>query len=88
MVGAWDQQADKREELRVVVPIVVYHGRGQWKKRSFGSHFPGLDDTLRPFIPEFAYLDTNMKDWTDEALMSLKAGLIRNVMLFVEALSG
>ncbi|MEM6630384.1 MAG: Rpn family recombination-promoting nuclease/putative transposase, partial [Bacteroidota bacterium] len=60
------------------------HGRGQWKKRTFRSHFRGLDDTLRPFIPEFAYLNTHMQDWTDKALMTLQAGLARNVMLLLK----
>ena len=78
------QQPEKKMGLRVVIPIVVYHGRQTWKKRTFTSHFPGLDDTLRPYIPHFEYLLTDLRDWSDEALMTLRAGLVRNVMLMLK----
>ena len=55
MLGFWKQQPEKKMGLRVVIPIVVYHGGQKWEKRTFISHFPGLDHTLRPFIPHFEY---------------------------------
>ena len=84
MLGFWKQQPEKKKGLSIVIPIVVYHGRQTWKKRTFTSHFSGLDDTLRPFIPNFEYLLTDLKDWSDEALMTLQAGLVKNLFLILK----
>jgi len=84
MLGFWNQQADQSKGLQMIIPIVVYHGKQKWEQRSFYSHFLGLDDMLRPYIPQFVYLFTDLKDWSDEALMNLQAGLVRNVMLMLK----
>ncbi len=84
LLEAWDQQPKKKEGLGIVIPIVVYHGKEKWEKRTFTSHFPGLDATLTPFIPNFQYLLTDLADWSDEALMTLQAGLVRNVLLVLK----
>ncbi len=84
LLEAWDQQPKKKEGLGIIIPIVVYHGKEKWQKRTFSSHFPGLDATLTPFIPNFQYLLTDLADWSDEALMTLQAGLVRNVLLVLK----
>ena len=84
LLEAWDKQPKKKEGLGIIIPIVVYHGKEKWEKRTFSSHFPGLDATLAPFIPNFQYLLTDLADWSDEALMTLQAGLVRNVLLVLK----
>jgi len=54
LLEAWDQQPQKKKGLGIIIPIVVYHGKQKWERRSFASHFSGLDDTLSPFIPTFS----------------------------------
>ncbi len=84
LLEAWDQQPKKIEGLGIIIPIVVYHGKEKWQKRTFSSHFPSLDAILAPFIPSFQYLLTDLADWSDEALMTLQAGLVRNVLLVLK----
>ena len=84
LLEAWDKQSDKTEGLKIIVPIVVYHGKRKWKKKSFLNHFPGIDDILSPFIPSFQYLLTDLSRWSDEALMTLKVGLVKNVLLILK----
>ena len=84
LLEAWDQQPKKKEGLGIIIPIVVYHGKEKWERRTFFSHFPGLDATLTPFIPNFQYLLTDLADWSDEALMTLKVGLVKNLFLILK----
>jgi len=84
LLEAWDQQPQKKKGLGIIIPIVVYHGKQKWERRSFASHFPGWDDTLSPFIPNFQYLLTDLADWSDEALMTLQVGLVKNLFLILK----
>lgn len=84
LLEAWDQQPKKMEGLEIIIPIVVYHGKKKWEKRDFLSHFPGVDTLLSPYIPNFRYLLTDLGDWSDEALMTIRAGLIKNVLLILK----
>ena len=84
LLEAWTQPSKKKGGLKIIVPIVVYHGKENWKKRAFSSFFPGLDENLMPFIPNFDYVFTNLADWTDEALMSLQVGLLKNTLLILK----
>ena len=84
LLEAWDQQSEKERGLGIIIPIVVYHGKRKWQKRTFKSHFPGLDATLTPFIPNFQYLLTDLADWSDEALMTLRAGVVKNILLVLK----
>jgi len=84
LLEAWDQQKKQKESLRVIVPIVIYHGKKAWKRRSFSSYFQKLDEYLRPFVPEFAYLFTDLQDWDDEVILSLEAGLMKNTMILLK----
>ena len=59
MVEAWFQMISQKENLKPIIPIIVYHGKEKWVYQSFESLFDKLDPTLRPFLPTFDYLFQN-----------------------------
>jgi len=57
MLNIWEtEKKDKKRQLTVVLPIVIYHGRKQWKLNSFYANFGKIDSELHEFIPHFSYL--------------------------------
>lgn len=81
MIEAWERSAKNKGHLRVIIPIIVYHGKRKWNIRPFHSYFGKLSKTLLAFIPQFDYHLTDLREWSDEALLRLEAGLLINTLL-------
>ncbi len=56
MLNAWDDRLAQKKALLPIIPIVVYHGRRQWKKREVATYFGQLSDTVLPYLPNFDYV--------------------------------
>lgn len=56
LVRIWERALhEKVKQLPPVLPLVVYHGRGQWRiATDFGELFNG-PEALRPYWPTFRY---------------------------------
>lgn len=83
LVEVWEQTPKKQKKLLPVIPIVVYHGKTAWKQKPLSSYFSGIDELTSAYVPDFEYLLTDLRQWSDDTLLTLQAGLLRNVfMLF------
>ncbi len=49
-----------------VIPVILYHGREEWKGRRFREHFAGIDDTFNRFVPEFEYILTDLSRFSND----------------------
>lgn len=84
LLEAYDVMLKQKEKLRVLIPIVVYHGKKEWKYRTFDSFFKGIDEGLKKFIPNFDYLLTDLSKLTDAEIIGMKAGLLLNILLLLK----
>ena len=66
MLCVWEHNERQKEPLSVVVPILVYHGKKKWKKRSMTEYFGKLPELFKPFIPDFDYLLADFSAYSDE----------------------
>ena len=79
MYMMWEQDYREGKELRVIIPLVFYHGRGKWRlSKEFNSVF-GVNEDVRKYLLNYEYLlfDTNEWDFEDEK----NRGVRDNVML-------
>ena len=80
MVLIWEQDVNEKRPLRLIIPVVFYHGKKKWKVPSaFVDQFK-VDEELKQFLLDFRYIlfDTNPWDFRDESNRDLKD----NVFLF------
>jgi predicted transposase/invertase (TIGR01784 family) len=77
----WITQEKKKEKPTVVIPIILYHGKEEWKMRSLFDYFEGLDDVLKAFIPNFEYHLTDLKNYNDDELLAMGIGKLLNIFL-------
>lgn len=55
MVRIWERD-EKKDLLRLIIPIVIYHGKQRWNvSTEFTALFPDIGE-LRGFLPNFHYL--------------------------------
>lgn len=56
MLTIWEQQLKQKTALTPILPVVLYHGKKRWQKRSLQAYFPQLESELNPFLPNFDYV--------------------------------
>jgi len=75
----WQKDFDAKRPLRVIVPVVFYHGKAKWNiPRNFNEQFD-VSDEMREFLLNYRYILFDTADWNfqDER----NAGLRDNVFL-------
>jgi hypothetical protein len=62
----------------MVLPLVLYHGKARWRiPWSFSSLF-AAPEVLKPYVPEFTYLLTDLSRFSDDEIkgaVTLRVGL-------------
>jgi len=69
--SALQKQADNKEDLSLVIPILLYHGRGRWKYQTLQSLYKNLEVEWKQFIPDFDYVYNNLGEISDESVEAL-----------------
>ncbi|MFK7981767.1 MAG: Rpn family recombination-promoting nuclease/putative transposase [Saprospiraceae bacterium] len=83
-LNAWEQQYQNGENLEVIIPIIVYHGKRKWKYKDFKVYFPYYDEQLSRFIPKFDYLLTDLSSYSNEELKQIKLGFLGAALLLMK----
>jgi predicted transposase/invertase (TIGR01784 family) len=53
IANGYDLQRKQKEPFSVIVPVIYYHGKGNWKFRPLHQLFKQIPDSLVPYIPTF-----------------------------------
>lgn len=56
LLNLWESQLKQKQPLTPILPIVVYHGKRRWKKRSMAAYFGKIPKSLTSFLPAFDYI--------------------------------
>jgi predicted transposase/invertase (TIGR01784 family) len=84
MTRIWEQADKQKQPLLPIVPLVVYHGRPQWRISPYFSDLFDLPDVLRPYFPDFRYFLADLGQVSDE---EIKHRVERAVILQIGLLS-
>ncbi len=68
MVRVWDYSMRQRARLWPVIPVVIYHGAARWTVATNFQALFDLPDALRPFVPEYHYLLSDLSAYSDEEI--------------------
>jgi predicted transposase/invertase (TIGR01784 family) len=74
MIEIWEAKIkkEKTNELPMIIPLVIYHGKDRWKTRTtLGEMITGYKDLPREvqkFIPDYEYLIYDVSRYTDEEI--------------------
>lgn len=79
--AALQKQIKANEPLEVVIPILLYHGKGKWHHRTMESLFGELDKEWRPFIPTFSYIYNDLGEISDEQIGQLHHSFLKASVL-------
>ena len=80
----WEENIKQKECLRVVLPLLFYHGREKWTYRPLADYFQSIDKSLLRYIPCFDYHLLNISEWSDEAIIALEETFLINTLLVLK----
>lgn len=69
--SALQKQVQNHEPLTVVIPLLLYHGKGKWQYQKLGSLFENMEEELRIFLPDFEYVYNDLGALADDAIEAL-----------------
>ena len=84
MVEIWEAKSkkEKADELPVIIPLVVYHGKDRWKIRTtlgeMITGYEGLPEAIKKVTPNYEYLLYDLSRYTDE---EIKGGVINRIAI-------
>ncbi len=63
------KQNPKANKLPPILPLVLYQGKKRWRiAPNFQALIEGLDDELRPYVPEFRYQLHDLSSWDSQTI--------------------
>ncbi len=82
----WDDQRRQNEPLRLIVPLIVYHGRTRWTVPATLADWLQVPPALRPFTPTDRYL---LYDFSREGSEQIVGDdLLRAILLMLRHVFG
>ncbi len=81
MCAIWDKCIANKQPLRIVLPLIFYHGKENWVIKPFSDYFKGMDNALKKHVPTFEYLITDLQQKSDSEILALNVQFLRNVLL-------
>ena len=65
------KQAANEEPLSVVIPVLLYHGKGKWQYRTLAALLEETDADWKSYIPSFEYVYNNLGALSDTEVENL-----------------
>jgi predicted transposase/invertase (TIGR01784 family) len=69
--SALQKQVANKEQLSIIIPVLLYHGKGGWQYQTLASLFETLEPEWEQFLPDFAYIYNNLGEIPDEQVEAL-----------------
>lgn len=71
LFSALQKQVANKEPLSIVIPVLLYHGRGRWRYRTLAQLFKNIEPEWKPYLPDFDYVYNNLNEVPDEQVVQL-----------------
>jgi len=77
----WTSKAWKKKKPPIVLPVILYHGKKNWRVKALADYFGKIPAAFKPYIGGFDYILVDLSEYPDEKLLQLKLGFLAYGML-------
>lgn len=70
--SGYEKQLKNNEPLSLIVPLLLYHGKGKWEYRKVSGLFPNSLSEWKRFIPDYDYIYSNLGEISDDEVEKLQ----------------
>ena len=72
MTNIWIEEEKQGSKPFMVIPVVIYHGKSNWKKYPMKHYFDNPPEELLRFLPDFDYLLFSLNSFEDYQIANFK----------------
>jgi len=69
--SGYEKQIANKENLSIIIPVVLYHGKDRWEYKTISGLFKNLQSEWKKFLPVFDYVYNNLGEISDEKVEAL-----------------
>lgn len=77
----YQKQLREKKRLELIVPILYYHGKHNWKFKSLENYFTPYPDFLKKYLPAFFTEFINLNEISPNQIYALKNGLLVSAIM-------
>lgn len=78
---AYRKQRRETKKTELIIPVLYYHGKTDWKFKSLESFFSDLPDVLKGYLPAFLTEFVNLHRFPAEKILQLHSGLLSGALM-------
>ncbi len=75
------KQIREKQKPELIIPILYYHGKNNWKFRSLESYFAHYPDFMKKYLPWFEPEFVNLHKLAPEQILTLQNGLLSSAVM-------
>ncbi len=75
------KQIREKQKPELIIPILYYHGKSNWKFRSLVSYFVHYPDFMKKYLPWFEFEFVNLHELAPEQILTLQNGLLSSAVM-------
>ena len=85
IVNSWDNDLAQNRKPRIVVPIILYHGKQKWKVKNINNYFDVTPDSpFFQYLPKFDYHLTDLSHYSDKEILNLSGNFLINGLILLK----
>ncbi len=84
MKGWTLQKADSKLKKTPILPVIFYHGKEEWKIRSWGSYLEGMEPEFEKYTPAGNYIFIDLSKMADEEIYRFRSGFLITALLLMK----
>jgi len=77
----YQKQIREKKKPELIVPILYYHGKRNWKFKSLEKYFITYPDALKKYLPVFSAEFINLSEVSSEQIYTLKNRLLSSAIM-------
>ena len=71
VVEGYQAQIKAGSPLKLIIPLLFYHGKDKWELKTISELIPDLPENLKKYLPLFLIEFIDLKNFSDEELMNI-----------------
>jgi hypothetical protein len=79
--GGYNSQLAEGQSLKLIIPIIVFHGTKKWEVKPFSSYFGNIPPEFQGFIDPLEYYLTNLGDYSDDMIKAFNTIFLGKTLL-------
>lgn len=77
----YQKQLREKKKTELIIPILYYHGKRNWKFKSLEKYFTAYPDVLQKYLPVFSAEFINLHEVSPKQIYTFKNGLLVSALM-------